>query len=194
LDKDTEEMANPDIFGGQARPTNCYSYKQLCRVELRHFRQTAAQCACNIFFKFRKLQALDMKQLTWVRLWKSKLRGRPLSQAGQLSDPRCRQSLLQANIKFRNFKRLRGTPDYDEQGKKEAFAMLRQLGPFSLFYTFSMADMKWLEFLRCLARLVNGEEPTLEEAAKMPWKRKAWLVGASRSLRCCIIDTEWRLC
>jgi hypothetical protein len=69
-----------------------------------------------------------------------------------------------------------GTPDYDEQGKKEAFAMLRQLGPFSIFYTFSVADMKWPEFLRCLAQLVDGEELTLEEAAKMPWKRKARLV------------------
>jgi hypothetical protein len=98
-----------------------------------------------------------MKQLTLVRLRKSKLRGKPLSQAGQLSDPQCRQSLLQANTGFRDFKHLRGTPDYDEQGKKEAFAMLRQLGPFSLFWTFSMADMKWSEFLRCLARLVSME-------------------------------------
>jgi hypothetical protein len=53
--------------------------------------------------------------------------------------------------------------------------MLRQLGPFSIFYTFSMADMKWSEFLRCLAQLVDGEELTLKEA-KMPWKRKARLV------------------
>jgi hypothetical protein len=124
-DKDAEEhLANPDIFGGQARPANRYSYKQLCRVELRHFIRTAARRPCNIFFKFRKLQVLDMKQLTWVRLRKSKLRGRPLPQAGQLSDPQCRQSLSQANIGFRDFKHLRGTPDYYEQGKKEAFAML----------------------------------------------------------------------
>jgi hypothetical protein len=36
LDRDAEEMANPDIFGGRARPINKYSYKQLCRVEMRH--------------------------------------------------------------------------------------------------------------------------------------------------------------
>jgi hypothetical protein len=69
-----------------------------------------------------------------------------------------------------------GTPNSDEQGKKKVFAMLRQLGPFSLSYTFSMADMKWPEFLRCFARLVDGEELTLKEAAKMPWKCKARLV------------------
>jgi hypothetical protein len=168
LDEDAEEMANPDIFGGRARPANCYLYKQLCHVELRHFRRTAAQRASNIFFKIRELQVLGMKQLTWVRLRKSKLRGRPLLQAGQLSDLQCRQLLLQSNIGFRDFKQLRGTPDYDEQGRKEAFAMLRQLGPFSIFYTFSMAYMKWPELLRCLARLVDGKELTLEEAAKMP--------------------------
>jgi hypothetical protein len=37
LDTNAEEMAYPDIFGGCARPVNRYSYKQLCRVELRHF-------------------------------------------------------------------------------------------------------------------------------------------------------------
>ena len=159
------------FFGGQARPANRYSYKQLCRVELRHFRRTAAQRACNNSFKFRKPQVLDVEQLTWVRLRKSKLRGRPVPQAGQLSDPHCsagRTSLLQANIGFREFKQMRGTSDYDEHGKKEALAMLRHLGPFPRFYTFSMADMKWPKFLRCLARLVDGEELTLKEAAKMP--------------------------
>jgi hypothetical protein len=71
---------------------------------------------------------------------------------------------------------LRDTPDYDEQGKKEAFAMLRQLGPFTIFYTFSMADMKWPEFIRCLYKLVDGKDISLEDAARLPWKVKARLV------------------
>jgi hypothetical protein len=103
-DEDAKEMANPDIFGGRARPANRYSYKQLCRVKLRHFRRTATQRASSIFFKFKKLQVLDMKHLTWVRLRKSKLRGRPLPQAGQLSDSQCRQLLLQTNIGFQDLK------------------------------------------------------------------------------------------
>lgn len=64
LDKNAEEMANPDIFGGVARPGNHYSYKQLCRVELRHYRRWAASRPCNIFFKFRKMQVLVMKHLS----------------------------------------------------------------------------------------------------------------------------------
>jgi hypothetical protein len=81
LDKNAEEMANLDIFGGSARPTNRYSYKQLCRVELRHYKRWAACRPCNIFFKIRKLQVFDMKQLSWVWLRKSKLQGKPLHQA-----------------------------------------------------------------------------------------------------------------
>lgn len=77
LDKNAEEMANPDIFGGYARPENKYSYKRLCHVELRHMKRWAAQRPCNIFFKFRKLQILDVKSLFWVRLRKNKLQGRP---------------------------------------------------------------------------------------------------------------------
>jgi hypothetical protein len=176
LDKYAAEMAFPNIFGGCARPVNNYTYKQLCRVELGHFRRLVAQRPGNIFFKFRKLQILDMKQLTWVRLRKSKLQGKPLLKASQLTDPVSKQSLLQANIGFRDFKQLRGTPDYDEQGKKEAYAMLRQLGPFTFFFTFSMADMKWPEFIRCLCKLVDGEEVALEQAAQLSWKRIARLV------------------
>jgi hypothetical protein len=116
-------------------------------------------------------------------LRKSKLQGRPLPKASQLIDPQGKQTLLQADIGFRDFKQLRGTPDYDEQGKKESFAMLRQLGPFTFFYTFSMADMKWPKYLRCLSKLVDGVEITLEEAAQLSWKHKARLVR-SDSVTC----------
>jgi hypothetical protein len=87
LDKNAEEMANSDIFGGYARPENKYSYKHLCNVELRHTKRWAAQRPCNIFFfKFQKLQILDMKSLSWVRLRKNKLQGRPYPKASQLAD------------------------------------------------------------------------------------------------------------
>jgi hypothetical protein len=79
-----------------------------------------------------------MKQLSWVWLRKSKLQGKPLPEAQQLADQQGKRTLLEANIGYRDFKQLRGTLDYDEQGKKEAFAMLRQLGPFTIFYSFSM--------------------------------------------------------
>jgi hypothetical protein len=82
---------------------------------------------------------------------------------------------MEANVGFQDFKQLRGTLDYDEQGKKEAFAMLRQLGPFTIFYTFSMADMKWPEFIRCLYKLVDRKDISLEDAARLPWKVKACL-------------------
>jgi hypothetical protein len=52
LDKDAEEMAHPDIFGGHARPQNKCSYKQLYRLELRHVNRSVACRPCNIFFKF----------------------------------------------------------------------------------------------------------------------------------------------
>jgi hypothetical protein len=74
-----------------------------------------------------------MRQLSWVRLRKSKLQKKSLPKGDQLTDPQGRQGLLEANIGFRDFKKFRGTPDYDEQRKKEAFAMLRQLGPFTYF-------------------------------------------------------------
>lgn len=49
LDKCAEES---DILGGRARPVNQYSYKQLCRVELRHYRRLAAQRPGTSFSSF----------------------------------------------------------------------------------------------------------------------------------------------
>jgi hypothetical protein len=49
LDEDAKDMANPDIFGGRARLANRYSYKQLCQVELRHFRRPG-RAACLQYF------------------------------------------------------------------------------------------------------------------------------------------------
>jgi hypothetical protein len=54
--------------------------------------------------------------------------------------------------------------------------MLRQLGPFTIFYTFSVVDMKWPEFLRCLSKTVDNIEISLEEAAALLWKTRARLV------------------
>lgn len=75
---------------------------------------------------------------------KSTVQGEPLPRADQLTDSQRRRGLLEANIGFCDFKDLRGTPDYDEQGKKKAFAMLRQLDEsvYLILNTFSMADIK----------------------------------------------------
>jgi hypothetical protein len=61
LDKNAEKMASPDIFGGLARPTNRYSYKQLCRLELRHYKRWAACRPCNKFFKFREMVGFGLE-------------------------------------------------------------------------------------------------------------------------------------
>jgi hypothetical protein len=94
------------------------------------------------YFQIPEDIGLLYQRLSWVCLRKSKLQGKPLARADQSLKFAGEAGLLEANIGFRDFKDLRGTPHYDEQGKKEAFAMLRQLGSFTLFYTFGMADMK----------------------------------------------------
>jgi hypothetical protein len=61
---------------------------------------------------------------------------------------------------FRDFKTLRGTPDFWDDAKKDLFAMLRQLGQPSFFYTFSSADTHWPDLLRCLWTNKHGRPPT----------------------------------
>lgn len=54
--------------------------------------------------------------------------------------------------------------------------MLQQLGPFTIFYAFSMADLKGPEFIKCLCKLVDGVDISLEDAVNLSWKEKARLV------------------
>ena len=54
---------------------------------------------------------------------------------------------------------LRGSPPYFERPKKDIFAMIRQLGPATLFCSFSSAETKWivisLEYLASLLMIKN---------------------------------------
>lgn len=175
-DKDCEEMAFPAIFAGCRRPETKLSYNQICRIELRNADRRAAVRISNIFFKFRKSQLMQVRDVSRIRVRKTKMQNRPPFQAGQLCQPEERANLVKANIGFRDLKRLRGSPEYDDERKKHAFAMVRQLGSFTFFLTLSMGDTKWPEYKRCLSRILDGKHITLEEAKNLPFKTVARLV------------------
>ena len=148
-----EEKAFPCLFGGQRRPTSELTFAQTVKFELMNFDRRFARYPSNIFFKFRKLQTIAVHRLSWVRLRKSKLAGRGIPTAGELRNPKTRSTLMLQNIGFRDFKTLRGSPDYDREGKREAFGMIRQLGPFQIFANFTMAETHWAALLQVLHQL-----------------------------------------
>ena len=106
-------------------------------------------CVESIFFKAKKLQIKVLIGQSQIALRKNKL-GNRTPTAGELKTPEGLQSLINHDDGFRFLTTLRGSPPYFEKAEKDLFAMIWQLGPASLFCSFSPAETKWNHLLRIL--------------------------------------------
>ena len=167
-DQYSEEMANPGIFLEQKRPDKeqrlkYVHYSEICKSELRRSDCRAAMCVENIFFIAKKLQMKFLiGQSQMIALRNNKLGNRTLT-AGELKTPEGLQSLITHDDGFRFLRTLRGSPPYFEKAKKDLFAMIRQLRPAILFYSFSSVETKWNHLLRILGKLIDDKDYSEEE-------------------------------
>ena len=179
-DKYSEELAYPGIFLGQKRPDNenrlaAVHYSDICKSELRRSDRRAAMCMENIFFKTKKLQMKIMLGKSQVALRKCKGNNRTVK-AGELKCPGALEKLIHHDEGFKFLRALRGSPPYFEKAKKDIFAMIRQLGPASLFCSFSSAETQWPHLLRILGKLVDNKEYTDTELENLNWQEKCRLI------------------
>ena len=179
-DQFSEEMAYPGIFLGQKRPDEKerlrnVHYSEICKSELRRSDRRAAMCVENIFFKAKKLQMKFLIGQSQIALRKNKVGNRTLT-AGVLKTTEGLQSLINHDDGFRFLKTLRGSPPYFEKAKKDLFAMIRQLGPASLFCSFSSAETKWNHLLRILGKLIDHKDYSAEELNNLTWEEKCRLI------------------
>lgn len=164
--------------GVEGRKRNCRTVKSaelnyvtlidVLQCVLRTFFSNIGSCNC---LRFRK-RALFVS----VKLNLRSSGFESQSVASSLRDPEQRAEVVKANIGFRDLKRIRGSSEYDEEGKKNAYAMVRQLGSFTFFLTISMGDTRWPEYKRCLSKVVDHKDLTLEESRDLPFKTVARLV------------------
>ena len=179
-DKYSEELAYPGIFLGQKRPDNTsrltdVHYSEICKSELRRSDRRAAMCVENIFFKTKKLQMKILLGQSWIALRKCQRSNRTIT-AGQLKQPGAIDNMIQHDEGFKFLRALRGSPPYFEKAKKDIFAMIRQLGPASLFCSFSSAETQWIHLLRILGKLVDSKEYTDNELENLNWEEKSRLI------------------
>lgn len=57
--------------------------------------------------------------------------------------------------------------------------MIRQLGPATLFHSFSSAEMRWLQHLRILGQLVGHKQYTDEELENFNWEDRRRFIQSS---------------
>ena len=77
---------------------------------------------------------------------------------------------------FKFLSALRGSPPYFEKAKRDIFAMIRQLGPASLFCSFSSAETQWIHLLRILGKVVDNKQYTDNELENLNWEEKSRLI------------------
>ena len=179
-DKYSEELAYPGIFLGQKRPENeqrlvDVHYSHICKSELRRSDRRAAMSTENTFFKTKKLQMKILLGNSQIALRKCKGNNRFLT-AGQLKQPGTLERLVHLDEGCRFLRALRGSPPYFEKAKKDIFAMIRQLGPATLFCSFSSAETQWIHLLRILGKLVDDKEYSDIELENLNWEEKCRLI------------------
>ena len=79
---------------------------------------------------------------------------------GQLNQQGNLERLIHHDEGYKFLRALRGSPPYFEKAKKDLFAMIRQLGPVTLFCSFSSAETKWMHLLKILGKLVDQRDYT----------------------------------
>ena len=113
-----------------------------------------------------------------VALRKCKGNSRTLN-AAQLKQEGAIENLIHHDEGFQFLKALRGSPPYFEKAKKDLFAMIRQLGPASLFCSFSSAETQWIHLLRILGELVDHKQYTNTDLENMNWNEKCRLIQSN---------------
>lgn len=129
-------------------------YSNICKSELRRSDRRAAMCVENIFFKAKKLQMKIILGKSHIALRKCKGNSRGLN-AGNIKQEGALERLIRHDEGYKFLTALRGSPSYFEKAKKDLFAMIRQLGPASLFCSFSSAETQWIHILRILGQVVD---------------------------------------
>ena len=86
------------------------------------------------------------------------------------------KNLIFNDSAYRVMRANRGSPPYFEKAQKDLFAMIRVLGPATLFCSFSAAETRWLHLLSILGTLVDHKTYTEDELRHLSWENTCRLI------------------
>ena len=123
----------------------------------------------------KKLQMKILLGKCHIAVRKCKGNSRSIN-AGQLKQHGALDTLIRHDEGYKFLNALRGSPPYFEKAKKDLFAMIRQLGPATLFCSFSSAETQWVHLLRILGQLVDNTTYTDEQIENFNWEDRCRLI------------------
>ena len=179
-DKHSEELAFPGIFCGEKRIPNenresKIYYSEICKSEIRRSDRRVCKQVDNLFFKLKKMQMKLLFDQTHIILRKYNSKNNNNLKAKDLKGEKLNE-IVSHNDGYKVLKKVRGTPPYFEAMQKDIFAMIRQLGPATLFLSFSAAETKWSHLLKILGKILDHRVYTDNELSDMSWQEKCRLI------------------
>ena len=176
-DKDVEYLAFPTIFCGQRRREKKHSvpYSDMCKYELCSVDRRVAKNIPNMFFKLKKLQMKSVIAKRSLLMRRCKTKGFKIA-VRQVLDDEERAKIVRLDEGYYIFRDIRNSPAYLAKKRKEAFAMIRQIGFPSVFISQSAAETKWPELLKALGQTVENKTYTNEEIENMDFETKSKLI------------------
>ena len=169
-----EELAFPRLFGGHPRRGyDNIPYFMIARHELRSADSRFAKDHQKIFFSMRKIHCqtvCGMASMSVRRAHKGKVT------AQQLLNPIDQDEICHHDLGFLSLKRLKTSPDYKAEIKKDIFAMIKQLGKPNWFLTLTCGDTRWPELSQILYTVKHGKPLDPEVLAKLTSTEHAKLV------------------
>ena len=189
-DELSEYRCFPTIFCGQTRPSNDQRHRpvylsEIYKAELRNVDPRVALNIPNIFYKAKILQIKSVIGRINLALRRVVGARHQRLTAGDLLDADTRDNIRRLDEGYRIFRSLRNSPPYFEAKKKELNAMIRQLGYPTFFFSLSSADTKWPHLIRCLGKLVEQKEYTIEYIqTEMTTAHRTKLVSAHPAACC----------
>jgi hypothetical protein len=112
-----------------------------------------------------------------VAVWKRKTGGKILT-AGELKRQGGVDSLIKFDNGYRVLKQLRGSPPYWEAAQKDLMAMIRQLGPATVFMTLSAAETRWNHLFKLLSQVIDNKILTDSECQQLTCSEKCRLISS----------------
>ena len=176
VDINCEYLAFPTLYGGQNPYLNKknVSYSNICKFELRNVNRRIATNITNIFFKYKKTQLKYMHRMMDFAVRATK--NNKNYTAKDVSRYEDREKISQLDHGYFLYGSLRNSPVYLEKSKKEVLAMIRQLGIPTFFMSLSAADLKWVDLLKTLGKLIDRYDYSDIEIENMSWSDRTRLV------------------
>ncbi|GBP70869.1 hypothetical protein EVAR_53533_1 [Eumeta japonica] len=174
FDEHAEELSFPEIYLGQFRTFRdgvTVTPLMMARSELRRSdrRGVTSQHLLYLAMKIMRIRIRDSLSVAFKH-------GKDTAiTKGQIESENCVNGCYESNLAF--LRTIPNSTHYWSEMKKDLFAMIRQYGKPTVFFTISANEIGWPKLLQLLHNLKNNSDISVEDVSALHFIEKSTLVN-----------------